>query len=811
MKISLRWLQDFVEVKEYLAQPVALAEVLTSAGLEVEEIQDRAKDFQHVVVGLILEKDKHPNADKLSVCRVTTGEGVVHQIVCGAQNHKSNDKVVVALPGAVLPGNFEIKHSVIRGVESGGMLCSKKELGLAGESDGLFILPESANIGENFAKHQGMDDVTFELKVTPNRADCLSHYGLAREISCLLNRPLKTMENKIQAKEDSTQKRVGLEVKAKDLCPRYTGRFISEVKVGPSPEWLKNRLESVGINSINNIVDATNYVMMELGQPLHAFDANEIRGAKIVVDRAKEGERFVTLDGTELVLKGQELMIKDTERSLCMAGVIGGKNSGVSEKTTQIFLEAAFFTPKAARQSARLHGLTTDSGYRFARGVDPAGTLKSLDRAASLIQQVAGGQIFSEPHDENSAESTKKPISIDVRLVSERMGYAANGSQLEDYLKRMGCEVTRAYEDAFHVTPPSFRFDLETEMDLVEEYARLYGYQHIPETLPALSVMPGKQDAHFLAQSQVSHALRASGFSQAMNYAFVGTAAQKLFLGDEAKIQSLGLKDLGEPVSLLNPLSEDLSVMRRSLVFGLWKNLVHNFHQGNEVGKVFEIGSVFGKTGESFNEQWRLSLVAWGTSTSLWNKTEVPLVYEIKGAIEQAMRSQGVESFRWIQPEKNQIPAFLHRGQALSLEVEGQRVGYLATVSPLLLDENKIRVPAAIAEIDFSTLNRKTSALTRTKSPSRFPIVQRDLALVMPAHQPTDQVSQLIKKEMGPQLIDLRIFDVFLGDKVGTGRKSVAFGLRLQDRNATLQDAWVNDKINSLLTKLKAELHIEVR
>ncbi|MCE3010898.1 MAG: phenylalanine--tRNA ligase subunit beta, partial [Proteobacteria bacterium] len=375
MKISLKWLNEFVDVQDYLKKPEALADLLTRAGLEVEEISNRAKDLDHVVSALILEKGKHPNADKLSLCQVTTGEGVVHQIVCGAQNHKQGDRVVLALPGAVLPGNFKIAQAQVRGVDSGGMLCSLKELGLAKESEGIVILPVDAPLGKPIAEVLGVDDVTFELKVTPNRADCLSHYGLAREVSCLLGRGLKPLIAKPALTAGQTSDQIQVDLRATDLCPRYTGRFISKVKVGPSPAWLKARLESVGLNSINNIVDVTNYVMMELGQPLHAFDVAQIQGKKIIVDRPVAGEKFMTLDGTELKLKGDELMIQDTEKSLCIGGVIGGKNSGVSEGTQTLFLEAAYFSPSSVRKSSRSHGLNTDSGYRFSRGVDPNNTL----------------------------------------------------------------------------------------------------------------------------------------------------------------------------------------------------------------------------------------------------------------------------------------------------------------------------------------------------------------------------------------------------------------------------------------------------
>ncbi len=499
MKISLKWINEFVDVQDYFLKPEILGDILTKGGLEVEDIQNKAKDYANVVTGLILEKDKHPNADKLSLCKVMTSAGTVHQIVCGAQNHKKDDKVVVALPGAVLPtpgvpnqsgsGGFAIKQSVIRGVDSGGMLCSLKELGLAKESDGIEILPHEAPIGVNFAEYMGLDDVTMELKVTPNRADCLSHFGLAREISALTGRPLKKkmLESEIHIKnenrsEQSTRERVQVEVKDSELCPRYCGRWIEGVKVGPSPAWLKQRLELLGMNSINNVVDVTNYVMLELGQPLHAFDGSEIRSGKVVIGKAGK-EKFITLDGSELQLTGEELMIQDDNRPMCMAGTIGGKNSGVSEQTQNIFLESAFFTPASVRKNLRSHGLNTDSGYRFSRGVDPSQTRMGLERATELLVQVAGGKAYTGVYDILSKSLDPVVVHVHLQTVSERLGYAADLNRMTDFFARLGCRI-EIISEAGHlkVTAPSYRFDLEHEMDFVEEYARMNGYEHIPET-----------------------------------------------------------------------------------------------------------------------------------------------------------------------------------------------------------------------------------------------------------------------------------------------------------------------------------------
>lgn len=812
MKISLKWLQDFVDISDYFAKPAELDALLTRAGLEVEETVNRAKDYQHVVIGVILEKDKHPNADKLSVCKVATGEGVVHQIVCGAQNHKANDRVIVALPGAVLPGNFAIKKAKVRDVESGGMLCSYKELGLAKESDGIAILPTDAPVGKSFAEYGGYDDVVFELKVTPNRADCLSHYGLAREIACLLSRELKPLTSKLVLSADSTKKQIGLEVKNPDLCPRYAGRFVKGVKVQPSPEWLVKRLEAVGLSSINNVVDVTNYVMMELGQPLHAFDAKEIQGAKIVVSNAQAGEKFKTLDGTEVTLKGTELMIRDANRAVAMAGVVGGQNSGVSDATTDLFIEAAYFLPMAVRKASRSHGIETDSAYRFSRGVDPDGTVRAMDRAADLIVQVAGGTAFGDHHDSYPNPVKKTAVEISVQTVSDRLGYSADEAKFADYMRRLGCQVTGG-GGKYSILPPTFRFDLEQDMDLVEEYARLNGYENIPETLPVFAESPAVQDKTFMMNMKLSQMLRGQGFSQAFNYAFIGGQTQKKFLGGVEVLKAAGFAVSEAEIKVLNPLNEEMDTMRSSLSTGLFKNLANNFNQGNHFGRLYEIGQCFYKENDQYKETARVGLAAWGIQTQLWNQTaNHPLVFEVKAAVETILKNLNISSYTWASPQdKGEVPAFLHRGQFAQLVVEGKKVGFIGTAHPVLLDDHKIRVPVAMAELDLDQLYKGQPRPSRFETLSKFPAVERDFAFVMAKSVKVGDVVREIRKQGGGILTTVDVFDVYEGDKMELGKKSVALRLTFQDKNATLQDSQVVEASNKIVEALKKQFALTMR
>lgn len=812
MKISLKWLNDYVDVQDYFSKPEELGEKLTRAGLEVEEMVNRGKDFNNVVVGLILEKGKHPNADKLSLCRVSTGPNDIHQIVCGAQNHKTGDKVVVALPGAVLPGNFAIKKAAVRGVDSAGMLCSLKELGLATESEGITILPSDAPVGKSFAEYGGHDDVVFELKVTPNRADCLSHFGLAREVACLLGREVKPPRLLNEFSKSSTKEKIQLSVQESDLCPRYTGLYADKIKVGPSPEWLRQKIEGVGLKSINNVVDITNFVMMELGQPLHAFDAQKIRGHFINVAKAKAQEVFITLDGTEKKLLGEELTIRDSEGTMCLAGVVGGKNSGVSEQTQSIFLEAAYFTGMSTRKTSRKHGIETDSAYRFSRGVDPEGTLKALHRAAFLLQDLTGAEVYGDHYDIYPLPVKKEEIHISLQTVSDRLGYPAEATKLIQYLKSLGCDVKETSKESYQVFPPSFRFDIVHDMDLVEEYARLNGYEHIPETLPSFDVPPAVHDKNYLFDWKTSSVLRGAGFQKAFNFAFASAAKESQFIGDRQKLAQVGLDLSEKSIPILNPLNEELNVMRSGLSFGLYRNILQNFHSGNQMGRLFEVGASFMKT-DQYVEKRRLALGIWGQAQGLWSQQSaaVPAVFEIKAAVENLLRHFNISSYTWVSIEQNMAPDFLHLGQAAQLVVEGKKVGFIGTMHPALLEEDKVRVPVALAELDLEKLYQGQPRPVRAQPLSRFPVVERDLALKMKKETKVGEVLKDIKKAGAGLLNQVDVFDIYEGDKIEAGFKSVAIRMYLQDKEATLQDSQINEVQNKVLDLLKKNFEISLR
>lgn len=789
MKISLNWLNEYVDIAEFIKSPEALADKLTQAGLEVESIENQSEQYKNIVIGEIIEKAQHPDADKLTLCQVKVEGQKVLPIVCGAKNHKQGDKVVVAMVGACLPGDFKIKKSKIRGVESQGMLCSEKELGLSEESSGIMILDSSAQVGESFAKAYHLDDVILELSVTPNRADCLSHFGLAREIACLTKKSIKTPTVEFKTSKQNTD----IEVVLKDSndCPRYMGRSMFNVKVGPSPAWLKQRLESVDVNSINNIVDITNFVMLELGQPMHAFDSNVIEGQKIEISSSKKAEKFQTLDGTELELTGEELMIRDGKKPVAMAGVIGGKNSGVTESTKNIFLESAHFTPQTVRKSSRRFGIETDSGYRFSRGTDVEMTELALNRACHLIQQIAGGEVASDFKDEYPKPEKKPVIEVDVNFVAQKLGYNVSAGDFEDCMKRVGCEVLdKDASGNFKFQTPQYRWDMDQDVDLVEEFGRIYGYEHIKETLPILTQRPSAQDTRYSLERDVESRMLECGYLQAVNYNFTSSVEQKSLLGDVSSWNAYGLNISEEDVKLLNPLNEDLDVMRRSHLPGLLKNLITNYRSGISYGRIYELGSVFHK--KDYKEDLHITLLSWGQAENLWQKNNKrPVVFDVKSSVEKLLTALGFTAFEW--KVLDQAPSLLHPGQTVALKLQGQHVGVVGSLHPKWVQENKIREDVAFAQINLELIKKAYPKAVNYKKISKQPYVERDLAFILQSDQSLGSVLKEIKKALKPDLKSIDVFDLYQGEKLEKGESSIALKMRFQTSDGTYTDSQLQE------------------
>jgi phenylalanyl-tRNA synthetase beta chain len=815
MKISLRWLNDFIAVDDFFANASELAKVLTGAGLEVEAVENPGETFKNVVVGHILKLEKHPNADRLTVCQVDIGRGqqAPQQIVCGAKNHKQGDKVVASLPGAVLPGNFAIKKSKIRDVESNGMLCSEVELGLAKESAGIMILSADAPVGKPFAEFYGLDDVIIEINITANRADCLSHLGLARELSALLNRPLKARKTEFKTDSSiSTKKVVGLTVKDAKLCPRYTGRVLTDIKVGPSPDVIKKRLEAVGMNSINNVVDITNYVMMELGQPLHAFDLTHLKGSKVEIDRAQKGEKFTTLDGTELTLTGDELTIRDQERAVCLAGVVGGKNSGVSDTTTQLFLESASFAMDSVRRTSRHWGLQTDSAYRFSRGTDTTGVMAASDLACSLLQKYAGAKVAADFYDEYPNPIQRTPIAITMTQVTDRLGYVAQPSEFSAWMKRIGCQVEGKGE-GFLVTPPNYRSDIEMKEDLIEEFGRLQGYDLIPEILPEFGAAPLPHAEEYNFDATIARVMESEGFHQAVNYGFIGDKFQSSFVGDSALWTATGLNIPAKAVAVRNPLNEEVNVMRVSLAPWLYRNFIYNFRHGANEGRLFESGAVFEKAGAEYKQSSRLALIGWGTKSSTFFELKTALeniLLRLRvGAPKGVLRTPLFSSLELRKIEK--VPPFLHPGQSAVIFCEGKNIGYIGSIHPKLLSDEKITADAGVVELDIAALRRGQPRPVRYQPVSKQPSTERDFAFLVPKDVPAASVTNEIKKVANQLLQSVEVFDVFDGGNLPEGFRSIAYRVVLQDPNTTLTETQLQTLQNDIVSTLDKKLGVRIR
>lgn len=791
MKMSLTWLNEFVDAATFLKNPQALSELLTQGGLEVESIENQNAQLKNVVVGLILEKEQHPQAQKLSVCKVMTGEGVIHQIVCGASNHKRDDRVAVALPGAILPGNFEIKPTVLRGVESGGMLCSKKELGIeATENDsGILILDESAKIGETLSKYLGLNDVIFELKVTPNRADCLSHWGLAREVSALSQQKLKVTWPPTVKTVDPQ----GFNFKVQSVaCSRYSGRLIEGVKVKDSPDWVQRRLKNVGLKPINNVVDIANLVMMELGQPLHAFDADSIEGHSLIIRSAERGELFKALDQKEYALQGHELVIADPKKALCLAGVVGGINSGTTFETRNIFLESACFSASSVRKTARSHGIQTDSAYRFSRGVDPEMTLTALNRAAELIIEVAGGRLSDWIFD--SGLDLKKnpkalPIQVKVQTVTDRLGYPAKFSVLKDYLERLQFKIIETHgEESLLVEAPGFRFDIEHEMDIIEEYARLFGYDKIPEAPLKFATFPKKMDPVFMSLSGVHEALQRVGATEALHSLFTSKEEELNFSGSRIQHEFLPLK---------NPLTEKMNSLRQTLSFGLFQNLCRNYSYGNESGFLYEIGKTIHQSSSGvYSEVWKLGIISWG---------EGDQVLRVQKALLGIDENLKVKNSIELHPS-------LHPYQQGLVVSHSQEIGCLGAIHPLVLESNKIRCQGALAEVSLEVFfKQKIGEQDFIQQPSRFQKVSRDLSLIFEEGISVGAFVDEMKLKIGSNCISVEVIDVYKGPGLKEGASSITLRFFFQDPKANLQEAWVQTQMDEILKTGQSKYGAELR
>ncbi len=787
MKFSVNWLRDFVDLPAKIEE---LTELLTMAGVEIEGVEQHGANVDHVVVAQIRESVQHPNADRLSVCQVDDGSGQIRQIVCGAKNYKAGDKVPLAQPGAALPNGLKIKESKLRGVESQGMLCSPIELGLGQDSSGLLILSPEAKIGAPIGELFPSETI-LDVEITPNRGDLLSHYGLAREIAALSSRSLKEPEFLRRAKSDSLRvSGKGVEMRGVAQCPFFSIRRIDNVTVAPSPTWLAARLEAVGIRAINNIVDISNFVMLELGQPTHAFDAAKLNGG-IIVRPAQDGEKFLALDGRNYSLRKDNLVIADQERAVGIGGVMGGEETGVTAATKSVLLEAAYFQPGTIRRTARELNLPSDASYRFERGVDPQMILRASNRAAELMAQIAGGKPADEIVIGGEVPADPKPVTLRYAVSDRLVGVEIPAENVDRILTGFGLTREKGNAESATFRIPSFRRDLQRDVDLIEEIVRAYGVQKIE----------GTDRSRFTPTSQadISHDIDA-----ALCDRLVGRG---LFEARTSKLVSRQPVAFGEnAVPLRNPLSEDHVALRPSLVSGLLGVLERNVRAGADRVCIFEIGRVF--IAPDAREEKRVGILLWGKAQSSphWrSRVSRNLdIIDLKGVLESVGR--GGLSFR-----KTQQPDL---SLAIEVLLNNESIGVAGQLAGARASNLGVSGGILVAELNWEALSRNQSTPRTFREIERFPAVTRDIAMIVPENASNDEILRAISTPAEPLLESVQLFDLFSGSEasnLGAARKSLAYRLTYRDKNRTLTSEEVSAVHAKIRERLQSELGAELR
>lgn len=791
MKFSEQWLRGWVSPQASRDELVAR---LSMAGLEVDSVTLAAGEFSGVVVGEVLATDQHPDADKLRVCQVSDGNETF-QVVCGAPNVRPGLKIPFAKIGAQLPGDFKIKKAKLRGVESNGMLCSQSELQVGEGNDGLMELPADAPTGEDFRVYLGLDDASIEVDLTPNRGDCLSLAGLAREVGALYAAPVtRPVIAAVASVNDDVRP---VEVLAPAACPRFLGRVVRNVDLSrATPLWMVERLRRSEVRSIDAAVDITNYVMIELGQPMHAYDLAEIDGG-IRVRMAEEGEKITLLDGQEVALRSDTLVIADHARLLGIAGVMGGENSGVTAKTRDVFLEAAFFEPISVAGKARSYGLHTDASHRFERGVDSNLAREAMERATALLLDIAGGE--PGPIIESvSAEHLPQiaPITLRAERVSQMLGLELGSSEIEALLTGLGLGVEASGEGQWSVEVPSHRFDISLEVDLIEELARLYGYNRLPVRYPQARLAPQASPEARSDLPALRRLLVARGYQEAITYSFIDPKLFELF--------SPGV----EPLLLANPISTDMAAMRSSLWPGLVKALQHNLNRQQDRVRLFESGLRFVGQLDGLKQEPMLAGVVCGSRLPEgWAQgRETVDFFDVKADVEAVLGFAGaLDAFTFV---PGQHPA-LHPGQTARIERDGQEVGYLGALHPELV--KSLGLDRAVFVFELVLAEVSEGRLPKFQELSRFPEVRRDLALLADRDVAASAVMEVIRENAGEWLTDLRLFDVYQGKGIDPHRKSLAVGLTWQHPSRTLNDDEVNTTTQAILTSLEQRLNATLR
>lgn len=783
MQFSENWLRSLVQTD---LDSQALSHALTMAGLEVEEIQQVAAPFSKVVVAKILSAEKHPDADRLQVCKVDVGQAEPLQIVCGAANARAGLIAPCALVGAELPG-IAIKQAKVRGVESFGMMCSSKELGLTAEATGLLELPDDAVVGQDIREYLDLNDHVLTLKLTPNRSDCLSLTGIARDVAAITAAATNFETINAIVPESNVSKPVT--INESTACPRYCGRLVSGVNAkAATPAWMVRRLERSGIRSISAIVDITNYVLLALGQPMHAFDAAKLNGV-VTVRFAKDKESLTLLNDQTVELKTDDLVIADAEGAVALAGIMGGKPSSVSDETTDIFLESAYFTPAVIAGKARRLSLSTDSSYRFERGVDFGNTLNALELATKLIKDICGGTA-GEVTEVIGTLPAREPVKLRLSRLVAVLGIPFDEDKVAKLLFQLG--FTFAFADGvFTVTPPSYRFDIEIEEDLIEEVARLHGYDHIPATPPiaALNMLAAPETRYH--QNKLRNSLVAAGYQEIVSYSFVDESWERDLLGN------------AQPIKLKNPIASNLSVMRTGLWGGLLDTLTYNLNRKQERAFLFEIGAVYQQLGQKFDETTRISGLAYGSAKpEQWAADGADIdFFDVKAHVDALAGTR-------LAYEKAEHPA-LHPGQSARVLLNGQAIGWLGKLHPKWQQHYSLTRSTFLFELDVAAL--LNGGLPQYQEVSKFLPVRRDLAVVLDEKVAVETVLSTIKQANIPLISEVGLFDLYQGKGIAENKKSLALSVLMHDTQKTLVDIDADKAMANLLQLLQSEFDAVLR
>ena len=805
MKISHNWLKEYIAIR---MKPSQLAEQLSMIGLEVEGFENLAAKYEGFVVAHVLESAKHPHADRLTVCKVNVGREAL-QIVCGAPNVQAGQKVAIGLVGATVPRDqhdpdgkpFVLSQVHIRGVQSNGMICSEYELGLGDDANEILVLDPKAKPGTPLAKYLGLTDVVYSMEVTANRGDWLSHIGVAREIQVIADAKASLPKIAIRESKTPVAKHATIKIVDASKCRRYVSRVVKNVRVGPSPKWMQDRLTAIGLRPINNIVDITNYVLMETGQPLHAFDYDMLASHTIVVKCAKEGERFTTLDGKERDLRADTLMICDAERPIAIAGVMGGANTEISDRTTDVLIESANFEPGSIRRTSKYLGLSTDASQRFERGVDIEMSLYAANRAAQLLQQLAGGEVLKGTIDVYPRKLRSRQVSLRVSRTNAVLGTELSQTEIIGFLKRLEVKAVKQSKELVTFVVPGFRYDLVEEIDLIEEVARAYGYDKI-ETKTRTTVDFTKPLNTYSIQEGLRDYLIGAGFNEMLTYS----------LQDKAK----GLMTEEKAVEVLNPVSAEASVLRTSMIPGALTVVQHNRAHGMTDLRLFEIGDVFslrgGKPTDSladFAEDERLILLLNGSNVPQQYGSDHHEVdfYDLKGEVEALLSKFCLDKYRFISYDT--ASALIE--SALAVEINGTYAGLLGKIGKSIAERFDIDTAVFVCELRTSALEGNNSSEKKLKQLPRFPSVHRDLAFVVDLEMQHEVVARTIREAGGTLLANLVLFDLYQGDQVGAGKKSLAYSLEFQPLDRTLTDREIDAEVSRIVQRVEEACKAKLR